>query len=68
MMGEVLELQEVFEELKKQGVDVQIESTSEDLYKIIDGQGNGGCAQWTCSGGSGYRGPDDFYYEEKLAA
>ena len=37
MMGEVLELQEVLEELKKQGVDVQIESTSEDLYKIIDG-------------------------------
>ena len=31
MMGEVLELQEVLEELKKQGVDVQIESTSEDL-------------------------------------
>ena len=45
MMGEVLELQEVLEELEKQGVDVQIESTSEDLYKVIDGQGNGGCAQ-----------------------
>ena len=68
MMGEVLELQEVLEELKKQGVDVQIESTLEDLYKIIDKQGNGGCAQWTYSGGSGYRAPDDFYYEEKLAA
>ena len=70
-MAETLELQWVLEELKKQGVDVQIEDTSEDLFKIVDA-GNwqcwGGCSQWGCSGGSWYRSPDSFSENEKMAA
>jgi hypothetical protein len=41
-MVEKLELDRVLDELKAQGVDVQVENTSDDLFQIIDG-GNSQC-------------------------
>ena len=43
-MVEKLELDRVLEELKEQGVDVQVENTSDDLFQVIDGTGNGRCS------------------------
>ena len=70
-MAETLELQWVLDELKKQGVDVQVDDTSENLFKVIDawnGQCWWGCSQWWCSGGSWFRSPESFLDDEKLAA
>lgn len=70
-MVEKLELDMVLEELKTQGVGVQVESTSEDLFQIIDwgnSQCGGSSSQGGCSGGSGYRSPESFLEEEKIAA
>ena len=70
-MVEKLELDRVLDELKAQGVDVQVENTSDDLFQIIDGGNSqcwGVCSQWGCSGGSGFRAPESFLEDEKMAA
>lgn len=67
-MVEKLELDRVLEELKEQGVDVQVENTSDDLFQVIDGTGNGRCSDWSCSWGSGFRAPESFLEDEKMAA
>lgn len=48
-MEKSLELGRVLEELKAQGVDVQVESTAEELFQIVDGTGNGSCSDGSCS-------------------
>jgi hypothetical protein len=40
-MVEKLELDRVLEELKEQGVDVQVENTSDDLFQIMADQESG---------------------------
>ena len=40
-MVEKLELDRVLEELKGQGVDVQVENTSDDLFQIMADQESG---------------------------
>lgn len=67
-MAETLELQWVLEELKKQGIDVQIEETSDDLFEVIDGTGSWSCSDWCCSGWSWFRSPESFSEDERMAA
>ena len=67
-MVEKLELDRVLEELKEQGVDVQVENTSDDLFQIMADQESGWCSQWSCSWWSGFRAPESFLEDEKMAA